>query len=163
MLQHREDFGQIKFYQNSSGHIFAKLTDVSGTTGTKRHHHHHHHHSAKANKTAAAVAAAMANNESKNLSPVFSSKSRSNNSNDNGGLSASASAHAAIERDVTTLSNMNNLPAPTALEALQTSNDRLRTIIAALHCNILIRKLDLVRNLEYIANVLEAVQQDETR
>ncbi|CAF3644230.1 unnamed protein product [Rotaria socialis] len=141
----------------------SKTMKVSGTTGTKRHHHHHHHHSAKANKTAAAVAAAMANNESKNLSPVFSSKSRSNNSNDNGGLSASASAHAAIERDVTTLSNMNNLPAPTALEALQTSNDRLRTIIAALHCNILIRKLDLVRNLEYIANVLEAVQQDETR
>ena len=40
---------------------------------------------------------------------------------------------------------------------------RLRTIIAALHCNILIRKDDLVRNLDYVANVLEAVHQDETR
>lgn len=40
---------------------------------------------------------------------------------------------------------------------------RLRTIIAALHCNILIRKEDLVRNLDYVANVLEAVHQDETR
>ncbi|CAF5067547.1 unnamed protein product [Rotaria magnacalcarata] len=100
---------------------------------------------------------------SENLSPIFSSKSKSSNNNDNGGLSASANAHEAIERDVTTLSNMNNLPAPTALEALQTSNDRLRTIIAALHCNILIRKADLVRNLEYVAHVLEAVQQDETR
>lgn len=40
---------------------------------------------------------------------------------------------------------------------------RLRTIIAALHCNILIRKDDLVRNLDYVASVLESVQQDETR
>ena len=39
----------------------------------------------------------------------------------------------------------------------------VRTIIAALHCNILIRKEDLVRNLDYVANVLEAVHQDETR
>ena len=40
---------------------------------------------------------------------------------------------------------------------------RLRTIIAALHCNILIRKDDLIRNLDYVANVIETVQQDETR
>lgn len=39
----------------------------------------------------------------------------------------------------------------------------LRTIIAALQCNILIRKDDLVRNLDYVANVLESVHQDETR
>jgi len=42
-------------------------------------------------------------------------------------------------------------------------SSRLRTIIAALHCNILVRKDDLVRNLDYAANVLEAAHQDETR
>lgn len=42
-------------------------------------------------------------------------------------------------------------------------HSRLRTIIAALHCNILVRKEDLVRNLDYVANVLEAAHQDETR
>lgn len=42
-------------------------------------------------------------------------------------------------------------------------SSRLRTIIAALHCNILIRKDDLVRNLDYVVNILDAVQQDETR
>lgn len=40
---------------------------------------------------------------------------------------------------------------------------RLRTIIAALHCNIIVRKEDLIRNLDYVANVLECVHQDETR
>ncbi|CAF4282239.1 unnamed protein product, partial [Adineta steineri] len=68
-----------------------------------------------------------------------------------------------IERDVTSLTRMSNLPAPDSFDALQISSDRLRTIIAALHCNILIRKDDLVRNLDYAANVLEAVHQDETK
>ncbi|CAF4129576.1 unnamed protein product, partial [Rotaria sp. Silwood2] len=100
---------------------------------------------------------------SENLSPIFSSKSKSTDSIDNGGISAGRISHETIEHDVTNLSNMNNLPTTNAFEALQVSSDRLRTIIAALHCNILIRKADLVRNLDYVANVLDATHQDETR
>ncbi|CAF0720391.1 unnamed protein product [Rotaria sp. Silwood1] len=149
----------------------TKTMKVSGTTSTKRHHHHHHHHqhqhqhqhSSKTNKTAAARAAAMVNHETENLSPIFSSKSKSSDSTDNGGISGGRISHETIEHDVNNLSNMNNLPAANAFEALQVSSDRLRTIIAALHCNILIRKADLVRNLDYAANVLDAAHQDETR
>ncbi|CAF0791962.1 unnamed protein product [Rotaria sp. Silwood1] len=147
----------------------TKTMKVSGTTSTKRHHHHHHHHqhqhqhSSKTNKTAAARAAAMVNHETENLSPIFSSKSKSSDSTDNGGISSGRISHETIEHDVNNLSNMNNLPAANAFEALQVSSDRLRTIIAALHCNILIRKADLVRNLDYAANVLDAAHQDETR
>ncbi|CAF3352698.1 unnamed protein product [Rotaria sp. Silwood1] len=100
---------------------------------------------------------------SENLSPIFSSKSKSSDSTDNGGISGGRISHETIEHDVNNLSNMNNLPAANAFEALQVSSDRLRTIIAALHCNILIRKADLVRNLDYAANVLDAAHQDETR
>ncbi|CAF2714752.1 unnamed protein product [Rotaria sp. Silwood2] len=71
MLRVRENFAQVRFYQNNNGHIFIKLNDgtmidVPGTTGTKR-HHHHHHHSSKTNKTAAARAAAMVNHETGKL------------------------------------------------------------------------------------------------
>ncbi|CAF4725578.1 unnamed protein product [Rotaria sp. Silwood1] len=174
MFQISENLVQVEFYQNNSGHFFIKLNDdtmiaVSGTTSTKRHHHHHHHHqhqhqhSSKTNKTAAARAAAMVNHETENLSPIFSSKSKSSDSTDNGGISGGRISHETIEHDVNNLSNMNNLPAANAFEALQVSSDRLRTIIAALHCNILIRKADLVRNLDYAANVLDAAHQDETR
>ncbi|CAF0924105.1 unnamed protein product [Rotaria sordida] len=141
----------------------AKSMKVSATTNTKRHHHHHHHHSSKTNKTAAARAAAMVNHDTENLSPIFSSKSKSSDSTDNVGVGDSKISHEAIEQDVTNLTNLNNLPSTNAFEALQISSDRLRTIIAALHCNILIRKADLVRNLDYVANVLDAVHEDETR
>ncbi|CAF1036943.1 unnamed protein product [Rotaria sordida] len=140
----------------------AKSMKVSATTNTKR-HHHHHHHSSKTNKTAAARAAAMVNHDTENLSPIFSSKSKSSDSTDNVGVGDSKISHEAIEQDVTNLTNLNNLPSTNAFEALQISSDRLRTIIAALHCNILIRKADLVRNLDYVANVLDAVHEDETR
>ncbi|CAF1373638.1 unnamed protein product [Adineta ricciae] len=78
------------------------------------------------------------------------------------GLGATNS-HDIIEHDISNLANLNQLPASGSFESLKLSSERLRTIIAALHCNILIRKDDLVRNLDYAANVLEAVYQDETK
>ncbi|CAF4596028.1 unnamed protein product, partial [Rotaria sp. Silwood2] len=101
------------------------------------------------------------------LSPIFSNKSKSSGddhrigSHNEGG--PTNTPFDLIEHDVTGLSKVYNLPKPDSFDALQIGSDRLRTIIAALHCNILVRKEDLVRNLDYVANVLEAVHQDETR
>ncbi|CAF1425751.1 unnamed protein product [Adineta steineri] len=135
----------------------SRTIKVSGATGTKR--HHHHRHSSKTNKAAVATL----NNEGENLPPIFSSKSKSASNSVLTKLRSTNSSNDIIERDVTSLTRMSNLPAPDSFDALQISSDRLRTIIAALHCNILIRKDDLVRNLDYAANVLEAVHQDETK
>ncbi|UJR26378.1 hypothetical protein I4U23_007710 [Adineta vaga] len=162
MLQFAGDLAQVKFYQNNRGHIFVKLNDgtminVSGATGTKR--HHHHRHSSKSNK--ALVTATAINNE-EHQSSIFSSKKKSTGDTDAMGLGATNS-HDIIEHDVGNLTKMNQLPAASSFEALKLSSERLRTIIAALHCNILIRKDDLVRNLDYAANVLEGVYQDETK
>jgi len=135
----------------------SKTMKVSGSTSAKR---HHHHRSLKSSKTTVSNANQMVNNEHRNLSPIFSNKSKTSPADV---LPTSKSSHDLVEHDVTGLAKMNHLPMPHAFEALQIGSDRLRTIIAALHCNILIRKDDLIRNLDYVANVLEAVQQDETR
>ncbi|CAF1071954.1 unnamed protein product [Adineta steineri] len=105
---------------------------------------------------------------SEHVPSIFFNKSRSIDETnlydgdiDEGG--ANKTPYDIIEHDVTTLAKANNLPPPDSFDALQLGSERLRTIIAALHCNILVRKEDLVRNLDYIANILEAVHQDETR
>ncbi|CAF3698588.1 unnamed protein product [Rotaria sp. Silwood1] len=106
---------------------------------------------------------------SENLSPIFSNKSKSSGGGDDHRRSSrndyghTNTPYDLIEHDVSGLNKIANLPKPDSFDALQIGNDRLRTIIAALHCNILVRKEDLVRNLDYVANVLEAVHQDETR
>ncbi|CAF1335156.1 unnamed protein product [Adineta ricciae] len=162
MLQFEGTLAQVKFYQNNSGYIFMKLNDgtmidVSGATGTKR--HHHHRHSSKSNKTATG----MINNENETQSSSSSSKKKSS-SDKTGAMGLGATnSHDIIEHDISNLANLNQLPASGSFESLKLSSERLRTIIAALHCNILIRKDDLVRNLDYAANVLEAVYQDETK
>ena len=57
-----------------------------------------------------------------NLSPIFSNKSKLSGSTGDVGLGATA--HDLVEHDVTGLTNMTNLPAPDAFEAVQISSDR---------------------------------------
>ncbi|CAF4023322.1 unnamed protein product [Adineta steineri] len=141
----------------------SKTIKVPGTSNTKRHHHHQSSKSAKLSSTSAVI-----HNNTEHVPSIFFNKSRSIDETnlydgdiDEGG--ANKTPYDIIEHDVTTLAKANNLPPPDSFDALQLGSERLRTIIAALHCNILVRKEDLVRNLDYIANILEAVHQDETR
>ncbi|CAF5141708.1 unnamed protein product, partial [Rotaria magnacalcarata] len=103
---------------------------------------------------------------SEHLSTIFPNKSKSSGDHrdidDNQERGPTNSPFDLIEHDVSGLSVLSSLPKPDSFDALQIGSDRLRTIIAALQCNIIVRKEDLVRNLDYVANVLETVHQDET-
>ncbi|CAF0802728.1 unnamed protein product [Didymodactylos carnosus] len=68
-----------------------------------------------------------------------------------------------VERDVSGLTKIDDLPPPESFDALQCGGERIRTIIAALQHNVLVRKEDLMRNLDYVARVLESAHLDETR
>ncbi|UJR22682.1 hypothetical protein I4U23_025718 [Adineta vaga] len=102
------------------------------------------------------------------LSPIFSNKAKSIGENhlydrhiDEDDLNKTP--FDIIEHDVAVLGDGKYLPPADSFDALQIGSERLRTIIAALHCNIGVSRDDLLRNLDYIASILEAVHQDETR
>jgi len=62
---------------------------------------------------------------SEDLSPIFSNKTKS--SGGNAGVSrfgAENNSFDIVERDVTNLTRMSNLPTPDSFEALQISSDR---------------------------------------
>ncbi|CAF0928461.1 unnamed protein product [Rotaria sordida] len=144
--------------------LSSKTIKVSSASKTKP-HNHHHHHATRSSKTSATTR--VIHNDNENLSPIFSNKSKSSGNKHRIGSNHEGddtdTPYDLIEHDVAGLSYTVNLPKPDSFDALQLGSDRLRTIIAAFHCNILVRKEDLVKNLDYVANVLEAVHQDETR
>ncbi|CAF2048768.1 unnamed protein product [Rotaria magnacalcarata] len=156
---------RVQFYRNKSGQIFAKLDDekmidVSAASKTKSHHH-------ASRSTNASATTTVIRNDHEHLSTIFPNKSKSSGDHrdidDNQERGPTNSPFDLIEHDVSGLSVLSSLPKPDSFDALQIGSDRLRTIIAALQCNIIVRKEDLVRNLDYVANVLETVHQDETR
>ncbi|CAF3673390.1 unnamed protein product [Rotaria socialis] len=147
--------------------IGTSLTNVPSktikvSTASKTKSHHHASRSAKAS-----TATTVIHNDRENLSTIFSNKSKSSGDrrgiDDNHERGPTNSPFDLIEHSISGLGVLSSLPKPDSFDALQIGSDRLRTIIAALHCNIIVRKEDLVRNLDYAANVLEAVHQDEAR
>ncbi|CAF0835025.1 unnamed protein product [Adineta ricciae] len=143
--------------------IVALFISVSGSSTAKRHHHHHSAKSPKLTRTSA-----VRHHDTDHLSPIFSNKPKFSGENhlfDDHlyGGDPSKTPYDIIEHDVAILSQRKNLPPPDSFDALQIGSERLRTIIAALHCNIGMCREDLLRNLDYVANILEAVHQDETR
>ncbi|CAF1088181.1 unnamed protein product, partial [Didymodactylos carnosus] len=88
--------------------------------------------------------------ELKNFTPPLTIKSK-------------ASHDSVIEHDVSGLTRTDNLPPPESFDALQCGGERIRTIIAALQHNVFIRKEDLIRNLDYVARVMENAHLDETK
>ncbi|CAM4869958.1 unnamed protein product [Rotaria socialis] len=147
--------------------IGTSLTNVPSktikvSTASKTKSHHHASRSAKAS-----TATTVIHNDRENLSTIFSNKSKSSGDrrgiDDNHERGPANSPFDLIEHSISGLGVLSSLPKPDSFDALQIGSDRLRTIIAALHCNIIVRKEDLVRNLDYAANVLEAVHQDEAR
>ncbi|CAF4659609.1 unnamed protein product [Rotaria socialis] len=155
---------RVQFYRNKFGQIFVKLDEemIDVSTASKTKSHHHASRSAKAS-----TATTVIHNDRENLSTIFSNKSKSSGDrrgiDDNHERGPTNSPFDLIEHSISGLGVLSSLPKPDSFDALQIGSDRLRTIIAALHCNIIVRKEDLVRNLDYAANVLEAVHQDEAR